>query len=654
VRRISVSTRPSVAVLVAVVAVLALACNPTTGTSSTVGAADGLSYASPGAWRYTGTDAANLQVEVTSAAGANVAVQVTRRNDSGVPSVTSPWVPVWTSGTLDFVTVLPVVKGDTFGITFRSDGGTDSLKWSFRTVDAGNNLVGGFLQATFDLPLGGSGNGLGRDPDLDPLNLPSRTGAQPTMWLNVGAPANMKSNGDEFTSSDCTTTAPSSAAPCGGPGVGTNPEFDPNGYTYAVDVTNPGQPLDIQAFDPAAVDVEDYCSGNLVSVAPPNGGGASPMDKLIAQYTAAGLIGTAPGQVSDPFHRWAQAPTSPTASFTAADIAQSLGYCNGSWVHPPLSGTGPNTKTTWIVRAPDSTPYVNTDNPPLCAITFDSYGVGNFTDVVNNRLSASTNPNWNTDDASGTEKVAFWKHFRQWFTLCHVPAAQAGSYIVQVTQDADVSNLGATPQTTATPGLDLGTLGAAATGANQPVVSVYHRFSLRAGESGAEPASPTAVPGSSFDPVAWAAGVTLRATNRLAVFNSTSGSGSWALARITSADAGQTVTLHFWDVGDGANMSLNLAASADIAPTTPFTCSWQRDDESSASFPATVSGAGNCTASGLVSNNLNGHMVTALVHVDPSYACNDADPAGCSIRLIETAYGNANDTFSVWGHITGH
>ena len=51
---------------------------------------------------------------------------------------------------------------------------------------------------------------------------------------------------------------------------------------------------------------------------------------------------------------------------------------NNKWCSGDQNLNGANIKTTYVVRAPDNTPLDDTDNPPICAITFDPYNADVF------------------------------------------------------------------------------------------------------------------------------------------------------------------------------------------------------------------------------------------------------------------------------------
>ena len=474
-------------------------------------------------------------------------------------------------------------------------------------------MLSRFAVAEFNrnLQMGSPINFLGKDPDVDPDNLAARSGAQQPMWLNTSGYMSPKSSGDQFTSSNCSGSTSSIIAPCNGSGPGSNPEFSPDGYYYLVDVTAPHGPLDIQVYDPSAVHMGDYCDrNNLVALGTKTDPNA-PINRLVTAYTNNGLVGTGPGKVSDPVHRWgnfhATASATVPTSWNAADLSKGQSYCNGTWVNDSGTATGgpTNVKTTWIVRAPDATPYVYNDNRPICAITFDSYNLN-----VQNLLDPSLNADWNVG-ANSTEKVAFWKHFRQWFTLCRIDNPVAGKYEVQVRHNADMTN-SPSPTTTATSGnggvaMNLGSWGNASTAFT---TAAHHRYSLRAGWRNSQPASPTAYSGSVFNVASWMQDVDLFAESHLPVYANTPGATGpqFYLARVTPEYRGAKIRLSLWDIGDGADATLTIIPPSDRTGSG-IGCTWTRDG---GLFPGTATG---CTASGLSSTNFNGHTTDVTLQI---------------------------------------
>ena len=308
-------------------------------------------------------------------------------------------------------------------------------------------------------------------------------------------------------------------------------QYRPDGYFYKLNVgtVTPGQPLDVDVDDPAFVMQGDSCGdGNMPSSGP-------------AQY-----------------------------------INQNNVWCTGD-----NDVGGNNIVTTYIVRAPDNTPLDNTDNPAVCAISFSPYDAN-----INTLLANGAN--------QGLENAPFSSHFHTWFRICRIPSAQvvSGDYYVQVRTNADQTNRGSTPATTATSNLGIGTLGAA----SNPATGGHNRFAMRAGWGG--------------DPTVngYGTGLGLAADGRFPIYvNASQATTNFYLARITPDYAGKTLQLSLWDIGDvggtpgTADMTIQTPGDA-VNP--PGSCTFTRDGGSMTGV--TVS---NCTIRGVTSANYNGRII---------------------------------------------
>lgn len=409
------------------------------------------------------------------------------------------------------------------------------------------------------VPMGSPKSSLGNDPDL--------AITQPQFWLNIAGQSSNKVSGDRNSAGLCT-----SSWGCSG---GVNTEYRPEGYFYKLNVAavTPGQPLDIDVYDPAFVMQGDTCnSGNL--------------------------------------------PTSGDARYQRTNN----GYCTGD-----NNVGGVNIVTTYIVRAPDNTPLDNTDNPAVCAINFSPYDT-----AVTPLLASGAN--------QGLENVPFSAHFHKWFKLCSIPSnmVATGDYFIQVRTNADLTNVGATPRTTATGNLSIGTLGAAAT----VNTGGHNRFSLRAGWGG----NPT-VNG-------YGTNLGLSAAGRLPIYvNATQANTDFFLARITPAYAGKTLQLNLWDIGDiggspgTADMTIKTPTDALNPPTA---CAFTRDG--GAMVGVTVN---NCTISGVTSSNYNGRIIQVTMNVPGNYTCATGDPNGCWFKININYNGNPNDTTTWSANVIG-
>ena len=115
--------------------------------------------------------------------------------------------------------------------------------------------------------MGSPVNQLGNDPTV--ANLTHGSTRYPDFWTNVFGPSSQKDKGDAIQSTICTSGTDNCS--------GSNTDYDPNGYFYAIDVQASSGPLAVQAFDPEFAHVGDNCGdndqgSNLVGAAalPPN------------------------------------------------------------------------------------------------------------------------------------------------------------------------------------------------------------------------------------------------------------------------------------------------------------------------------------------------------------------------------------------------
>lgn len=574
------------------------------------------------------------------------------------------------------ITVTPQGSGNNLSVAIKSPaavffGGAGGVKNENLTRSA-------MAEYLVSIQMGSPLNYTGNDPDIGTVPAAGVDGNltnYPQFWLNSSGYATSKVSGDRFTSGNCG----GASFGCGS-GTPTNNEYRKEGYLYTVDVKAGHGPLALQVYDPAAVNVGDFCtSGNnttsgtrsrigdqnaLLNVTGSqlnNTLATSDVTAISNQFTAAGITTTTNGAPLNVAARWARTDQGTAAQQTAAKT-----YCNGDWVDN-YGTTPPDVKTTYIVRAPDNTPLDNLDNPPVCAITFDAYaqkgvqGATAATDVLNFNVfqklaSPATataqgypasvgNVNWNNDAGSGTEKVAFWKHFHNWFSVCNIATPQVGKYILQVRNNADTSSLGSTPQTTATSGLNIGTLGSART--TQWTSTLHNRLALRAGWSSNAPANISAAGGT-----AWSQDIQLSADNKFPIYtNQSSSDTTFYVARLTPEYKAHKVQLSLWDIGDGANADLTILPPTE-SPAAITSCSWDRDG---LTMPGSVTyGPEPCRVNSLSSSAFNGHLTNATILLDNNYTCTYASGTGCWFRIRIQTSGTPNDTTTWSANVLGN
>jgi Flp pilus assembly protein TadG len=428
------------------------------------------------------------------------------------------------------------------------------------------------------VPLGSPCNEFGDDPS--PLVggssvRSSNCSAAGSFWGNVGSGPALKSYGDAYQDNLCAAGVDG----CSGSAAGPNTDYDTDGYFYSVTLTKAVSSLTIQAFDPALIDVGDYCGAPILPK-PPSAPFNYPDD---GDLTNAMTIPKADTVTGDPATRYATGTV--------------LHYCTGDIRY---GGTG-DVATQFTVR--EAGPNTNAWDPmsflPVsvsCTQTFAGFS-GDLNQMLNTTTSAYK---------ANNGVVAH--EFRQWVTLCTIPSAQPGTYMIQV----KTNKLGSE----------------AADG--------HNRFSLRA------------YGGSSTDDDA----ISVSGFQKMAVYANISGGfvAKDYLAQIPSGAKGQTFNVSLFDVGDGA--STNPISTIQILPpleTNPPTF-------------AGCTGAGPTIGSGSLTNcqitvnsTYNGKWEVISVPIPSTYSCIDASITGCWVRL-QFSYGagsTANDTFSMTADIDG-
>ena len=439
-------------------------------------------------------------------------------------------------------------------------------------VDIQRQSLAEYVQA---VPMGSPDNTLGNDPDRW-----TTTGYTPPYYvLNVGSPDSTKVNGDRFTSGVCAT----GVSGCSGT---TNLDYADFGYFFkiTVDARPASGDLNIQAFDPALTVQGNTCESTNLPAA--DATWTSQASTLVSG-------GTVP---SDAYNRYQRGQISNGR------------YCVADSVQP--SGTAWDMDTSYIVRAPDNTPFDNFDNPIVCGKTFGSYN-----ESVVGLLQSTT--------VRTPENMTFASHFRRWTTLCTIPWAQVqvGDYLLQITSTADQSSppnsLGNFDSTVSTGG--------------------YNKYMLRAGW-GTNPSA-----------TGWNTGVNLFADGRLPIYVNQSDSSiasTFYLARIVPEYAGQMLEIELFDIGDGASSStavdLQIQAPPDMTGSGLGTCTFLLDGSST---PTTSS---TCTVTGLTSATDQGKMRTVQIPLPDNYGCDAGSDFGCWFKINIDFNGSSPTDQTTW------
>jgi hypothetical protein len=249
------------------------------------------------------------------------------------------------------------------------------------------------------VPMGSPADYLGQDPET--------AGRLQKLWLNVSGRASTKPSGDRYTSRTCG----SSTYGCSGDNTDAdhngNGEYlfdnsgtSNNGYRFVVKVDAlSGNPLKVQAYDPAFIYQGDTCGSNMPTQAEANA--------LQATYSNHPTYGT--------FFNDAATRFAPTGN----------DYCPGD----QRINNYADIHTAYIVREPDDTPWNDLDNPVVCTKTFRP---------INTALYKYLNPSdgafsWGADPA--TNDAAYVREYlHRWADVCSIPSGnvKVGDYILQI------------------------------------------------------------------------------------------------------------------------------------------------------------------------------------------------------------------------------
>ncbi len=423
------------------------------------------------------------------------------------------------------------------------------------------------------VPMGSPQNKLGNDPEgTDP-------GTQ--LWVNATGPSTGKQQGERYGSKVCNASPREFG--CSG---SASTEYATDGYLYAVDVSSTvaGQPLTFQVFDGIYVNTGSTCdrtfrnsSGSTVSIMPTS------TSLTAAQWTA----------LSAKYPDAATRFGAPSATPAAAP------FCPGDAAYAGSSPVG-NMTTTFIVRAPDTTEWSDTDNPVVstatCApVTMGTLNPSSSTAIYDQLMGATSGL---IDPNDGV--LSFAETFHRFATVCTIPSGsvQTGRYILQVRTNATAAN-----PTVYSPSV-------ATEGANH--------FSVRVGFGASGLA---AVDGSS---------VTVSARGRLPIFANANGANTqFYVARVLPYDAGRTLRINLFDMGESSQ-----AGTLRVLGPTEYTgtisgCTITRDDNAALSTTPSLCQLNNVLSSG----GYNGRLLTMDVPIPTNYTCNTASPTGCWMRI---------------------
>ena len=414
--------------------------------------------------------------------------------------------------------------------------------------------------------------------------------ASPNFWENIAAPESPKSNGDRYTTRNCS----SGNSNCSG-----SKNIDYFGGTTTAGEDVPGQSyyiykiraskavtMKVQIFDPMFIEVGDYCDKNLPATSDglwDRTNSANPyVNDAKTRYAFGFAKGSGTGQVQNPAPSW------------------SGKYCTGDVL---FGGNAADIRTSFALINPTAT-FNPLESSVICKQSF-----GGFSGNLRNALYE---PNGAYDDT-----VA--RNFRQWVSMpctITVPSANVDKDYYLMVRTNVPSN--ASNARMLNPAEDSSTKG-----------SGHNRYGLRVQVTGG---------GSASD-------VAMSALERMPIYaNVKTGTTNFYLARVASGNAGSLMTVEFFDTGDASDVS--SIAIKDPSGGAPVGCA-PAGDVVPGTRPLSDLNTGNCTLYNVKnSNGYNGKIQRVEVPIPDDYTCDDGDPADCWYK-IDFTYGAgviANDT----------
>jgi len=428
-------------------------------------------------------------------------------------------------------------------------------------------------------------------------NDPESAAAQPQFWGNVFGPSSNKDKGDAIQAAG---PPPAAAALCNADNCAgsANKDYAPNGYFYGIDVpAGTAGPLNVQVYDPAFVHVGDQCGSSDSDAANSLNAAATLTAAQIPGYS-----GTIP-----PSTRYASSGAS--------------AFCNGDNYYSDGSNTA-NPWTLWTLRAPDNSPWDPSNNPIVCQAEFP----GVYPETTNNLPNGTVNANelktllqQSTAYPGTNPPRTFASFFRQWVTLCSVNSPTQGTYYLEVQTNKKID--GTTPTN--------------AGGSN--------RFSIRAGN------------GSDYTTTN---GLHVYGNQTMGIYaNETAASTQFYLTRVLPGEAGKTLVLNFFDIGDAAQPgTLTIIPPPDSNIGASFSnCTYTAPPGNATGPPWGTFSATNSGCSISVNNaSFNGQWVTFEVPVPTTYTCTTSSTTGCWVRLsVVYPSGSVTDTTTWNAYILG-
>jgi Flp pilus assembly protein TadG len=481
-------------------------------------------------------------------------------------------------------------------------------------------------------------------------------------WLNIGSPGVDKQTGDRYADYVCPENDSNGSRNVYACSSDKNEEYKDATYYFTIEVKQAG-PFDVQIYDPEYAPAGTSCNDSTVDPAD--------VTKTVSRMPTSSQRTALAGQgYANAVNRYLnQSNTFCTGDDNTArpDKRAKNGngdyfMSNGQWARNSEFTNWEPQATTYVLLAPDSTPFNPADNVPVggsCSKQFKGYDDAN-PDPLNTYLYYDL---LDTSNAAGKYDATFAASFHRWYTLCSINASGPGKYFLQVR--GNVPYGGANPQKGEDP-------------PEKTKIWGQNRFSLRL-MSGSSYSTTAAVYAEERLPIYANVGNIDAAGNPKPTFY---------LARLLPGGgaAGRVLQLQFYDIGDispqtsakdtngnytasscagfsgkdsGCRTTVTILAPTDRSGTAP-TCSWTYDDASPIPASASVSG---CTLSKIKNSDFNGHLVRVNIAVQGDYSCGSGPlvsgkpsilDTDCwfKINMSYTAGTQANDT-TTWGASIG-
>lgn len=376
-------------------------------------------------------------------------------------------------------------------------------------------------------------------------------------WASVSARSTDKVQGDAYQSIAC--------GDGGDQCPGVNSEYEEDGYFYTLHVERAVSNLTIELYDPGFASMGTTCGTNFGS------GDSEAIDarnNLVAGNTEATVY--APGA---------------TNPHCTADY--DFGY----------SSTTPSTR--FQVRSEGAFPWDPTSFPLVsgCSKTYKGYD-GSLFNVLDQFTSGTT--------PRSTYDAAVAGSFRRWSTLCTIPNAQPGDYLIQV----NTNGLGFDDE------------------------YASNHFSMRAYSTSDTTAKDV---------------VSISGRGKMSVFTNADGAtSSFQLARVPSAAAGQSLVVRLFDIGDSDNgtTTLTVRPPKEFGTTATYTgCT--------ASGPTTTMSS-TCSFNATRTSH-QGRWQEVVIPIPSTYTCDDTLRSKCWARLTMSfsAGGVPHDVTSWQANIIG-